>query len=110
MMKMQSAMEAKIKESLQPTYFELLNESHLHSSGLGAESHFKALIVSDQFNNLSRVQRQKKVYELLAQELKTGVHALSLRLLTHEEWKQGAAEGFQSPSCQSKSPSKKSVI
>lgn len=109
-MTMQLSIEAKIKEKWKPLHFEVVNESHMHSSGLGAESHFKVLIVSDMFSNLSRVQRQQKIYELLAQELKAGVHALSLRLLTEEEWKHGAGDRFQSPSCQSKGPSKKSVV
>ncbi|MBY0384450.1 BolA family transcriptional regulator [bacterium] len=110
-MKMQSSIETKIKQEWQPIYLEVVNESHLHSSGLGAESHFKVLIVSNLFANLSRVQRQQKVYQLLAQELKSGVHALSLRLLTDEEWKQGAGDGFQSPSCHSKiQSSKKGVV
>ena len=106
MMTMQKTIESKIQEAWQPTHFEVVNESHMHSSGLGVESHFKVLIVSPLFANLSRVQRQKKVYELLAQEIKSGVHALSLRLLTDDEWKHGAADGFQSPSCHSK----KSVV
>jgi BolA family transcriptional regulator, general stress-responsive regulator len=100
-MSLQQAIENKIASQLKPSHFEILNESHMHSSGLGAESHFKVLVVSDQFFGMNRVQRQQKVYGLLSQELQSGVHALSLRLLTQSEWKQGGAQGFQSPACQS---------
>jgi stress-induced morphogen len=101
-MKLQESIETKLKSDLAPVQMEILNESHLHSSGLGGESHFKVLVVSEQFRGLSRVRRQQKVYALLAQELKIGVHALSLRLLTQEEWEQGGGEGFQSPQCHSR--------
>jgi BolA family transcriptional regulator, general stress-responsive regulator len=101
-MKLQESIELKLRSDLKPAQLDVINESHLHSSGLGAESHFKVLVVSEAFQGLSRVRRQQKVYGLLAQELKNGVHALSLRLLTHAEWEQGGGEGFQSPNCHSR--------
>ncbi len=101
-MKLQDSIESKITTNLAPSYLEIENESHMHSSGLGAESHFKVLVVSASFEGLSRVRRQQKIYDLLAQELKTGIHALSLRLLTEDEWEKGGGEGFVSPSCHSK--------
>ncbi len=101
-MSLQKSIEQKITKELSPKELVVENESHMHSSGLGAESHFKVLVVSELFSGLSRVQRQQKIYTLLAQELKAGVHALSLRLLTEAEHQQGAAEGFQSPNCHSK--------
>jgi BolA family transcriptional regulator, general stress-responsive regulator len=101
-MSLQASIESKLQSQLQPTLLELVNESHMHSSGLGAESHFKVLVVSEHFAGLNRVRRQQKIYDLLAQELKSGVHALSLRLLTQDEWEKGGAEGFQSPQCKSK--------
>lgn len=101
-MKLQESIELKLSKDLQPEQLEIVNESHLHSSGLGAESHFKVLVVSEAFRGLNRVRRQQKVYALLAEELKSGVHALSLRLLTREEWEKGDGQGFQSPQCQSR--------
>ncbi len=101
-MSLQQAIEQKISLQLEPLHLEIVNESHLHSSGLGAESHFKVLIVANAFASLGRVQRQQKVYGILAHELKIGIHALTMRLLTEEEWQKGAADGFQSPACHSK--------
>lgn len=100
-MGLQRSIEEKVHKMLSPTVCEVVNESHLHSAGR-AESHFKVLIASDVFVGLSRVQRQQKVYQLLADELQNGVHALSLRLLTVEEWNRGEGQGFQTPQCQSK--------
>ncbi len=101
-MKLQESIQTKLQADLSPVQLEIINESHLHSSGIGAESHFKVLVVSEVFQGLSRVSRQQKVYALLAHELKTGVHAMSLRLLTRDEWEKGGSEGFDSPQCHSR--------
>lgn len=99
-MKLQLAIESKITQALKPDLLEIENESYKHSSGKGAESHFKVLVVAHQFTGLSRVQRQRVIHDLLADEMKNGIHALSLRLLSPDERSQ--AEGFVTPNCQSK--------
>ena len=97
-MKVQNQIEAKVKETFAPSFLEIENESYKHSSGLGAESHFRMLVVSDFFADLKRIDRQRSVFKLLEQEMKS-IHALSLRLLTQNEWD---GESFSTPNCQSK--------
>lgn len=94
---MQSKIESKIK-TLNPEFVELINESHSHSVPKNSETHFKLLLVSAEFVGMARVQRQRKVYDLLAEELKSGVHALTMRLLTPEEYSKEQSD-FVSPSC-----------
>lgn len=98
-MKIQSELQKKLESALTPQILDIENESHKHSSGLGAESHFKVLIVSQVFEGMNRVQRQRHIYDLLAAEMKF-IHALSLRLLTPDESSQ--AENFATPNCHSK--------
>ena len=57
---------------------------HAHAPA-GGESHFRVEVVSAEFAGLSRVARQRLVYELLAEEMKERIHALALRTLTPEE-------------------------
>lgn len=86
--------------SLSPIHFELENESDQHAGPKGRETHFKLLIVSSLFENQSRVDRQRQVFDLLKNEMQTGLHALSLRALTPQEWeKQNLQNPFQSPEC-----------
>lgn len=99
-MSMETRLRSKLTAAFQPEVLEIENESHKHSSGLGAESHFKVLVVAPAFQGQSRVERQRRVHEVVAEELKSGIHALSLRLLTPEERAQ--AEGFATPNCHSK--------
>ena len=44
------------------------------------------MIVSNVFEGMRKVQRHQRVYQLLADELNGGVHALALHLFTAEEW------------------------
>lgn len=52
----------------------------------GRASPIHALIVSDKFTGKSRIERQRQVYEVLRDEMAGKIHALSLRLLTNEEY------------------------
>lgn len=92
--------QSLVQDNLQPLHMELENESSQHSVPPGSETHFKILVVSDIFKTLSRVDRQRKVHALLAQEFKTGLHALTIRALTDEEWKKQGGASFVSPECQ----------
>jgi BolA family transcriptional regulator, general stress-responsive regulator len=94
----------RIESLLREHFFDLEllqieDESHMHAGRQGQESHFKILMVSPSFVGVSRVQRQRQVQTLLGQEFESGLHALSLRLLTPEEG-EAAIHNFKSPSCQ----------
>ncbi len=98
---------AKVSEAFQPEHLELINESQMHSRG-EAESHFRLILVTAHFAEQSRVDRSRKVHEILAAELSGGVHALAMVLLTPAEWqqRQGQVE-TSSPPCASQ-PAKRS--
>lgn len=93
-MTMQQRIESALG-ALQPAHLEVLDESHMHSRGL--QTHFKAVVVSEQFAGLNSVKRHQKVYATLA-DLMGEFHALALHTYTPEEWaKTGAAPA--SPTC-----------
>ena len=79
----------KLTERFAPTRLEIDDESHRHVGHAGArpggETHFAVTIVAAAFAGLSRVARQRLVYQILADELATRVHALSLTTLTPAE-------------------------
>jgi BolA protein len=79
----------KLTERFAPTHLEVVDQSHLHIGHEGArpggETHFAVAIVSAAFIGQSRVARQRLVYETLADELATRVHALSLTTLAPGE-------------------------
>jgi len=79
----------KISTALTPLSFELTDESHLHAGHVGArpegETHFKLKIVSPQFDGKSRIDRQRMVYRVLAEEMAGPVHALALTTIAAAE-------------------------
>jgi BolA family transcriptional regulator, general stress-responsive regulator len=94
--------EDKIKTTIPSLdIIKIEDESHMHSGRVGAESHFKLLVVSDFFENQTRVDRQKWLNNLLKEEFASGMHALSMRLLTVKENKDSISQ-FQTPQCESK--------
>jgi stress-induced morphogen len=54
----------------------------MHSVPKGSETHFKVVIVSDMFKEKSLLERHRTVNQLLDDELKSGVHALSIQGIT----------------------------
>jgi BolA protein len=79
----------KLTARFAPTRLVILDESHRHAGHAGArpegETHFAVTIVASAFAGLNRVARQRLVYETLADELATRVHALSLKTLATDE-------------------------
>jgi BolA-like protein 1 len=93
-----ATIEAKLGEALHPVHLEVINESSMHSVPPGSETHFKVLVVSPAFAGLGLVDRHRRVNEALRDELRGGVHALSIRALTPDQWGEGSP-GFVSPPC-----------
>ena len=81
--------ERKLTEALAPQRLNIVDDSEKHKGHAGyregGETHFRVEIVSDAFAGQNRVARQRRVYEILAEELAAGVHALQLKTLTPEE-------------------------
>ncbi len=77
---------AKLSHALAPTRLEIVDDSARHHGHAGAhadgggETHFNVAVESAAFAGKSRVDRQRLVYGILADELKERVHALALKL------------------------------
>ena len=83
---------AKLTESLSPVALTIKDESFMHAGHSGnpsgdpdAETHFKVTVVSESFAGKNMVARHRLVYGVLDQEIKDGVHALSLKTKTPAE-------------------------
>jgi BolA protein len=56
-------------------------------------------LVSDEFTDQSLLDRHRWINQLLAEELATGVHALSIYACTTAEWKDRSGATPVSPPC-----------
>ena len=97
-MNVQAVIEKKLVDGLAPVHMQVDNESHMHNVPDAAESHFKLVLVSEAFAGQRAVQCHQRVYQLLAEELRTGVHALAIHTYTPEQWSQ-SQEVPGSPEC-----------
>jgi len=88
-MQVKAAIEKKLTVALAPSRLSVVDDSQRHAGHDGArpegETHLNVEIVTARFAGLGRLQRQRLVYEILAEELKGPVHALALQTRTPEE-------------------------
>jgi BolA protein len=72
--------EAALRETLQPAALQITDDSHLHAGHAGAREgrHFSVRIVSERFNDLSRIKRHRLVYDALHLLIPRGIHALAI--------------------------------
>jgi len=88
-MQVAAAIREKLTAAFAPIALDVQDESARHAGHAGAmrgdgsqgETHFHVRIVSESFDGVSRVERQRRVHAALKDELAGPVHALSLTLL-----------------------------
>ena len=83
--------QLKIEKKLR-TYFNvhvlnIIDESHKHVNHKKDTNggHFKLLIVSNDFDNISLIKRHQLVYDALSDMIKVEIHAISIKAMTIKE-------------------------
>ncbi|XP_044757031.1 DNA-binding transcriptional regulator BolA [Coccinella septempunctata] len=95
----ENTIHGKLTENLNPSYLKIMNESYMHNVKPGSETHFKVIVISEQFNQIPNIKRHQIIYKLLSEEMKNGVHALSVVAKTPEEWDASDKNLEPSPNC-----------
>ena len=98
-MSTKNTIETKLQAALSPELLEVINESHKHNVPEGSESHFKVVIVTDEFAGKMPVARHRMINSILKEELDRKIHALALHTLTVEEWQRKNGKIVDSPPC-----------
>lgn len=73
-------------EDVQAYIAQGLQCEHVEVAGDG--QHFEAVIVSEAFRGKNRVQQHQLVYKALGDRMRAEIHALSMKTLTPEQWRQ----------------------
>jgi BolA protein len=88
-MRVADRIRSKLEAAFAPVRLSVVDDSERHKGHTGhrpeGETHFNVEIVSSAFAGLSRVDRQRKVYAALAEELAGPVHALSVAARSPDE-------------------------
>ena len=87
-----------LSSALLPMFLDIQDESGNHRRP-GVETHFKIILISEKFKHTPHIARHRKINELVANEFKNGLHALSLYLYTPEEWEARGHPKPISPPC-----------
>ncbi|KAH9625271.1 hypothetical protein KSS87_017719 [Heliosperma pusillum] len=86
-----SRIRAKLESNLEACFLEIEDVSHQHAGHAAMkdntcdETHLNLKIVSPQFEGLNLVKRHRMVYDLLSDELQSGLHALSINAKSPNE-------------------------
>ncbi|KAA3680457.1 BolA-like protein 1 [Paragonimus westermani] len=91
-----------LTDRFKPIHLKVTNESRKHSRLTGLETHFKITIVSQYFEELSLMERQRLIYKALKGEFESGLHALSINAKSSKE----LFEELPSPPCPLQRPNK----
>ena len=89
-----------LNDAMDISSLKIINESHMHNVPKESETHFKAVIVSNDFNDLTTLKRHKLVYKTL-DSIMNKIHALSLHTFNEDEFKQNPLI-LDSPECANK--------
>ena len=62
-MSLEKKIENVLNENFKVNHLEVINESYMHSGPDDAETHFKVIMVSEDFINLKLIERHRSVNE-----------------------------------------------
>ncbi len=81
-MRVADTIQDKLIAAFAPQSVRVEDESHRHEGHAGyrpgGQSHFRIYIVAEAFRGKSRLERHRMINDVLAGELKGGVHALAI--------------------------------
>lgn len=98
-MSRRNRIEELIHQALLPIYLNIEDESSNHHVPQGSQTHFKLIVVSSHFSDLSQLSRHRVINHMLQKEFELGLHALSMHLFTPDEWEKRKHNLLQSPIC-----------
>ena len=86
--------ERILKEKLDATHVEILDESELHRGhkAAGGGGHYTVVVVSSQFENINLLDQRRMVYGALKDQIQGTssspklIHALQIKSFTPHEW------------------------
>ena len=86
-MNTKNKIEKKLKEYFNVHTLQIIDESHKHINHKKDTQggHFKLLIISEDFENVSLIKRHQLIYDALSDMIKIDIHAISIKANTIKE-------------------------
>ena len=90
--KLRALWQSTISQSMDPSEITRLIEAGLDAELVRVMSddntHFEALVVADEFAGLRPIARHQRVYRCLGALVGNEIHALSIKAMTPDEWRE----------------------
>ena len=82
-----------LKEKLEATHVEIIDESHLHRGhkAAGGGGHYTVVVVSAMFEDVNLIDQRRLVYSALDTQINGTpklIHALQIKSFTPQDWEQ----------------------
>jgi len=89
--KTRDKIDAILKDRLSASYIEIVDESWKHAghASAGGGGHFILTVVSERFDGLNLINRNRLVFDTLKELMERDIHALSIKAKTPKEWQSG---------------------
>ena len=100
MKKIENTIKDILINKFNPSILSITNESYMHNVSKGSESHFKVVIVSNSFQNTSKIKQHQSIYKAL-DDVMNSIHALSIFSFDEAEYKKNPII-IDSPNCANK--------
>ncbi len=75
--------EKNLRECFEPDFLEVVDESDLHRGHVGfkegTQTHFRVVISAKNFEEMSRISRERAIHKALGSGIMQNIHALSIK-------------------------------
>ena len=90
-MNIKETINSKINSNLNIQFFKIIDfsdqhKNHYDNGSRGDTSHITLIVVSKDFKNMSKIQRERKIHKLLENEIRDNLHSIRLKLYTPDEY------------------------
>ena len=92
-------LETRLSAAFDLAHLEVVNESDQHNVPENSQTHYKLVLVSDEFEGLTRIKRHRAINALVSDLLAGPIHALALHPYTEAEWRKRFGSAPLSPPC-----------
>ena len=90
-MNRKSKIEKILVDNFEPYFFSVKDVSEEHRGHQNfkenVESHFEVIIVSQEFDNKSKIIRHRMINECLQEDFQSDLHSVSIKAYTIDEYK-----------------------
>ena len=90
-MNIKETINSKINLQLNTQFLKIIDfsdqhKNHYDNGSRGDTSHITLIVVSKDFQNMSKINRERKIHKILENEIRDNLHSIRLKLYTPDEY------------------------